>query len=398
MRKPRNTLALVILACSAVLAGCGGRAYVHEALDVADFRERAITQSDGPIRVSAAVPGRAQTEAIFGVDLYGQGIQPVWLEIENSDEAQARYAPVSTDPYYFSPLEVAYKNRGGFSDEGRVEIERHFDALAMPRYIDPGETRSGFVFTHADFGAKGFNVDLFSSNESFHFTFLIRVPGFVPDYANINPESLYSADEFVNVTGDDLRDALRDLPCCSTDEPGKVSGEPINLVLIGLDGEMLKALLRSGWVETSAEEAAQQNPEFLFGRPQDAIFRYQTIDGGSVYEIRFWLAPIASGQSRVWAGQIRHFYTTGLAIRKFDPDVDNARNFALQKFLYGQSLQSMAWLAGREVVPVASFWDSLINRPYFTDGYRAVLWLSGEPWSVLEIEVEEWDTLPGWKQ
>jgi hypothetical protein len=381
-----------------VLAGCGGRSYVHDTMVVADFRERAETQSDGPITVAAAVPGREETEAIFGVDLYDQGIQPVWLEIGNSGAAQARYAPVSTDRYYFSPLEVAYKNRGGFSDEARTEMERHFDELAVPRYVDPGETRSGFVFTHADSGAKGFNVDLFSSGDSFHFTFLLRVPGFVPDYAKLSPESLYSADEFVNYTDDDLRDALRELPCCSSDEQGEASGEPINVVLVGAGLELLKALLRSGWVETSAEEAAELEPQYLFGRSQDAIFRYQTIDGDSVYEMRFWLTPIMSGQDRAWAGQIRHFYTSGPIKRRFDADVDNARNFALQKFLYGQSLQTMAWLSGEQVVPVTSFWDRLINRPYFTDGYRVVLWLSGEPLSALDINIEDWDAPPGWKR
>ncbi|MCK5326442.1 MAG: LssY C-terminal domain-containing protein [Woeseiaceae bacterium] len=398
MRKPRTTLVFAILACSAVLAGCGGRAYVHEGVDVADFRERAETQSDGPVRVSAAVPGREETEALFGVDLYDQGIQPVWLEIGNSGEMQVRYAPVSTDRYYFSPLEVAYKNRGGFSDEARADMERHFDELAMPRYIDPGETRSGFVFTHADSGAKGFNVDLFSSGDSFLFTFLLRVPGFVPDYANLDPDSIYSGDEIVTYQADELQDALRNLPCCSTDEQGDATGEPINLVLVGMGTELLKALLRSGWVETSAEEAAQQEPSLLFGRPQDAIFRYQTLDGDSVYEMHFWLAPIMSGPDRVWAGQIRHFYTLGRSFRRFDADVDNARNFAIQKFLYGQSLESLAWLSGEQVVPVTSFWDRLINRPYFTDGYRVVLWLSGEPSSVVDIDVKAWDTPPGWKR
>ena len=398
MKKAQSCLLLAIIVCTANMAGCGGRAYVHEAIDVESLRGRAETQSDGQIQVSAAVPGRDETESIFGLDLYDQGIQPVWLEIGNSGEVQARYAPVSTDRYYFSPLEVAYKNRGGFSNEARVEMEWHFNELAMPRYIDPGESRSGFVFTHADSGAKGFNVDLFSSGESFHFTFLLRVPGFVPDYANVNPASLYTADETVTYQGDELLEALRELPCCSSDEQGEASGEPLNLVLVGVGPELLKALLRSGWVETSAEEAAQQRPEFLFGRPQDAIFRYQTVDGDSVYEMRFWLAPIMSGQDRVWAGQIRHFYALGLAKRRFDADVDNARNFALQKFLYGQSLQAMAWVSGEEVIPVTSFWERLINRPYFTDGYRAVLWLSGEPSSALDIEVRDWDAPPGWKR
>lgn len=112
-------------------------------------------------------------------------------------------------------------------------MDRRFNKLAMPRYVDPGETRSGFVFTHADSGAKAFNVDLFSSGESFHFTFLLGVPGFVPDYANVDFDSIYSADEVTALQGDDLQNAIRDLPCCTTNAEGEESGDPINVVFVG---------------------------------------------------------------------------------------------------------------------------------------------------------------------
>jgi hypothetical protein len=156
----------MLLGVGALCAGCGGHAYVYKPVASIEIQDRAESQSDETVRVSAMVPGREETEAVFGVALYDQGIQPVWLEIENNGPEQVRYALVSTDSNYFSPLEVAYKNRSGFSDEARVEMERRFHRLAMPRYIDPGETRSGFVFTHADTGAKGFNVDLFDSGDS----------------------------------------------------------------------------------------------------------------------------------------------------------------------------------------------------------------------------------------
>ena len=145
--KIRRGICLLIVASCVAIAGCGGRAYVYQPLPEKDLRARAETMVDGSVRVTAAVPGREETAAIFGVDLYEQGIQPVWLEIGNSGDSQVRYAPVSTDRYYYSPLEVAYKNRGGISDQGRLDMERRFDDLAMPRYVDPGESRAGFVFT-----------------------------------------------------------------------------------------------------------------------------------------------------------------------------------------------------------------------------------------------------------
>jgi len=76
--------------------------------------------------------------------------------------------------------------------------------------------------------------------------------------------------------------------------------------------------------------------------------------------------------------------------------VDNARNFSAQKFLYGQAIKATAWIEGREVVPASSFWDTLVNTPYFTDGYRVVLWLSGDPVSMFNVEINTWDAPPPW--
>lgn len=394
MRRIRHLVLQTLVTATVILAGCGGRAYVYEPVDRTDFRERAESQSEADVRVSAAVLGREETKAVFGIDLYNQGIQPVWLEIENTGDDQVRYAPVSTDRYYFSPLEVAYKNRSAFSAEGRSDMEARFNDLSMPRYVDSGEARSGFVFTHADLGAKGFNVDVFGADSLHNFTFLLRVPGFVPDYANFDAASIYSADELSTYEDTEIVDALRELPCCSTDQGGEQAGEPINMLLVGTGRELLKALLRSGWTETSVAEAAEQEPQFLFGRSQDAIFKYQALGGDSVYEIRLWLAPIKYGQDQVWLGQTRHFFVLAGSLQRVDPDVDNARNFAMQTFLYGQVLQALGWLSGTAVVPAESFWDLLINSPYFTDGYRLVLWLSAEPFSAVDIDVKEWDPPP----
>jgi len=391
-------LAITLIVSSILLAACGGRAYLYQSVDEVNFRSHSETQSEGPVSVTASVLGREETIAVFGLSLYDQGIQPVWLEVENRASIQIRYAPVGTDRFYFSPLEVAYKNRGGYSDEARTEMEHRFDRLSMPRYIDPGESRSGFIFTHADDGAKGFNVDLFGSGESLSFTFLMRVPGFVPDYANVNFDTIYPPDELEHLSVDELHEAARKLPCCSADENGATTGEPVNIVIIGDGKDLLRAFLRSGWVETSAEEAPDQKANYMFGRSQDAIFRYHSRFGDSFYELRLWLAPAMSGDDRIWAGQVQHFFNSGSAINRFDPDVDNARDFAFQNFAYGRSLKAIGWVSGSEIAPAESFWSNLIAPSFFSDGYRVVLWLSGEPSSLQDAEVLDWDEPPGWKR
>ena len=105
-----------------------------------------------------------------------------------------------------------------------------------------------------------------------------------------------------------------------------------------------------------------------------------------------------SGTNEVYVGQARHFYRLIGTVNRLDPDVDNARNFAIQKLLYGQAIKMVAWIAGKEVVPASSFWDTLIRPSYFSDGYRIVLSLSAEPVSMFNLQIVRWDLPPKWLQ
>jgi hypothetical protein len=116
----------------------------------------------------------------------------VWLSIRNERQYRIRYALTGTDPQYFSPLEVAHMHRKAYSKQARSEIERRLYEMGMPRRIEPGETVSGFVFTHAVPGTKGLLVDIFSSEDEDHsFAFFLDVPGFIPDHAEVEFETLY---------------------------------------------------------------------------------------------------------------------------------------------------------------------------------------------------------------
>lgn len=289
-------------------------------------------------------------------------------------------------------------NRGGYSDDARVHMERVFHGMSMPRYIEPGETQSGFVLTHAEHGAKGFNVDLIGSDDLASFTFLLRVPGFTPDYANVNFDTIYAATDVVSYAQDDLLAAIRSLPCCGSSESSDMAAGVSNVVLVSSGDDVLSALLRSNWIETAVDEAAGSGSVQMFGRKQDAIFRYQSIGNDSVYELRLWLAPVTTGDKLVWVGQVRHHFTLGTSKWRPDPDVDIARNFALQKFFYGQALEQMAWVAGDHVIPFESYARDPDSESYFTDGYSVVLWLSADPVSMLDVETLDWDVPPGWRK
>ena len=88
----------------------------------------------------------------------------------------------------------------------------------MDRWIWPGETRSGFVFTHLEPGTKAFNVDLFGGERgSTSFTFFLNVPGFEPDHADVDFEALFDASEVDDLDDSALRLRLSEIGCCTTD-------------------------------------------------------------------------------------------------------------------------------------------------------------------------------------
>ena len=143
---------LMILGCATTFAPLP--------LEEVRFMERAQAQSDGNLRVTAAVLSAEETEAVFTVPLYLKGIQPIWLEIANHDDKPTWFLPVSVDPDYFAPLEVTYLYHRAFQEEYNSQLDQYFMANDIGLFVAPGTTRSGFIFTNLDLGTKMFNVDL----------------------------------------------------------------------------------------------------------------------------------------------------------------------------------------------------------------------------------------------
>lgn len=396
----RGFFAIVLLL---LLSVCSVAPYKPAPFNVDSLRESAEVQTFEPLTVKAAVPGASETEALFGAHLYDIGIQPVWLEITNRGDERVRFALVSVDPDYFSPLEVSYKLRKGFSRAARKTMDQHFHKAAIGRYVYPGKTISGFVFTHLSPATKSFNVDLFNSTTSQNFAFFLQVPGFLPDHAEVDFESLYATDEVYELSIESLRDKLGELPVNTMDAEGNPNGLPVNMVIVGNGRDVLRALLRAGWYETAAnapkKAIGSQAAYYLYGRRADAVFRIQRNNKVDRNELRLWLSPIKADGELVWLGQVTNFVGQRTYIETvffgahLDPDVDDARRFSLQNFWYSQGLQSFAFVdTGNRVAfdkPGIDFNGNL----YFTDGYRAVLWLSGEPYSLLEARHLGWDEL-----
>jgi len=363
----------LLVVCTWLLGACATKTWQHDANGTLPLKSRAQNQVENDLRVTAAVPGEAETERIFGLPLYKRGIQPVWLEIENRSALPIRYAPVGTDRNYFSPLEVSYVHRSGYSNEAREQMDRYFYGIAMPRLIPPGETHSGFVFTHARPGTKGFNVDLFGPDpeQEYSFIFFIDVPGFTPDHASVDFDALYTAHEIRSLDSAGLRKELAALPCCSSsDSSNGEDGGPVNVVLIGESNDVLYALLRADWLETASNSDAtpgqvkDSDGFFLYGRPSDALF-YRT-RGNDRVELRLWLSPMQHDDKPVWIGQVIHYIYNKLGGSRMDPQVDDAALYFLQNLWYSQSLLRYAFSAGPGEVSIDNMRQDFRGARYFT--------------------------------
>lgn len=407
-----NTLLLLVLVL--FLASCSSRPYRGEDVATATFLTRSIGQQNNKLIVHAAVPEAAEALALTGLDLYGLGIQPIWLKVENTGTSQARVAIWSIDRDYFSPIEVAYMNRKKFSAEGYEQMQRWFYNNSLPRYIPPGETRSGLVFTHLKTGTKGFNLDIFSDQTAYNFTFFVPLPGFTADFMNVDFYSLYGKEETRDLNADELQTVLeQELPCCAKDPTGKLVGGPLNAVVVGTALALRRSMLRGDWTETSAgdevgkfvvEHARKQRYR---GRPPDAVFSKARDDGNETVYLQLWVTPWRIDAEPVWVGQTTYWsdedtilggligteqigaldFQSFFVRESVAADLDSAQRYLFQDFWYSGSLRKVGFVTGVGKATMEEPRESFLGKAYFTEGLRVVVFLSESPLGLDETEI-----------
>jgi len=383
--------------------------------------ERLQEQTEGDLRVAASVFSAAESEERFGLPLYSQDIQPVWLEIENRGERDYWFTPISVDPDYFPPHEVAYLNRFGLTTQElrRLKERLQGEGLGLTR-IAPGDTVSGFVFTNKDKGTKAVDLDLFAPGDVRSFTFFIPVPGLRPDHSRVDFASLYEEEEIVSHDEQGLKTALKQLPCCTTSRDGMKEGDPLNLVLIGDAKEIFHAMIQRGWDETETIHARSAlktaasfvfgsryryspvSPLYLFGRPQDVALQKARSSLHQRNHLRLWLSPLRYRGLPVWVGQISRDIGVRLTSRtifthKIDPDVDEARNYLLQDLVYSHRLARFGHVGGVGAAAPDEPRENLTGDPYVTDGRRVVMMIADHPVSLTSIKLFDWEeAAPHW--
>ncbi|MBN9432458.1 MAG: LssY C-terminal domain-containing protein [Bosea sp.] len=405
----------ILLIAAVLIAPCvAGAASFDRALLGAP---QSATQAD--VTVSVAVPGAKEVEGIFGLPMIEKGIQPVHIEIANKGTAPLWYMPITTDETYFSPAEVAYRFHDRLDPDRSVENAKRVEDMAIRMSVAPGETVSGFVFTHLETGLKFVTVGMLKAGNEVDFRFIVPVAG--PAYAAppLDKDNLPGTEKAEVVDLPTLRARIEALPCCTTDASGSRNGDPLNLVVIGPGIDTLFPFVDRGWhltepldihsaIDTAKSflvgtqyETSPVSPLYLFGRQQDIALQKAR---GSINErnhMRFWLTPMTYQGMKVWVGQIsrdigveltdKSWYLT---THKIGPEVDFDRDYVLQDMLKAGAVEHFGYAKGVGVSTIADPRVNLTNDPYVTDGLRLVLMLTDDGGLVTGADSLEWEKLP----
>jgi len=363
---------------------------------------RLVSQTEGDLKVTSAVPSADETQDIFGANLYSRNIQPVWLQVENLGDTEMWLLPIGIDKDHYSSLEAASRH---FKFELLLEnrADRTYQKNTIGKSIMPGETRSGYVFSRVDEGTKSFNVDIARPESTpYRMTFFIPVPGLNLDHYKTNFAGMYSEDEWVDVDLEGLIEGMETLPCCVTNIDGDNYGDPLNIAFVGNIDDMYYSFLRAGWDETETitkgslwktmkssvfggnYRYSPVSALYVYGRPQDIALQRTRQSINQRNHLRLWMTPMRFEGKPVWIGQISRDIGVRLTRKtitthKIDANVDETREFLVEDMFYSQALSGIGYVKGVGEAPFDTPRGNLTGDPYFTDGLRVVMWVSGTP-------------------
>jgi len=401
------------------LAFIGCAQFQHQMPEKLPFMDRSQTKIEDGVRVTVAVPSAEESEQIFGFKLAGKNMQPVWLEVENNSDTSFFLYHIVMDPDIYSSGEVAWKFQSfTYSKDAQKNIYNMFRDNEIDWFFKPGSTTAGFVYTNLKKGTKAVIVRLFAEKNVKEFAFFVEVPGLKADHHVLDPHTLYSEKDMIDLDDEGLRKALENLPCCMTNKDGSGKSDPLNIVVIGPDEEIWPAFFIRRWDESEIVYGASllktiasslfgrryryspMSALYFYGRPQDVGLQKarQTVDEHG--HLRLWLSPMRYKGMPVYVGQISRDIGVKLTTKsptltthEIDPDVDEARDYLIQDLVESQKVAKIGFVEGVGKAEPDNPRYNLTGSPYWTDGLRAVFVISEGPTALNEIEFFDWKRL-----
>ncbi len=411
-----------VLVLVLVLTGCASSTrtnsdtseVIERPIAVLGFKDRAQQdkQSQGGVTVGVEILTQDEIEAQFGLPLLGKNIWPVWITVDNRTSNRLLFSPVDFDPGHFSSSEVAWRTRSASSltfEAQRSEL----DLQQFPLLVEPGKTASGFVYSDLARGARFFSVVLYSRTETHRFAFGEVAPGFKADFLEVDFDGLTRGHEIANLSQNELRAFIQDLPPTVLGPDLSTNGDPLNIVFVGGGEKILLALGESDWdvsETTSANSAIRTmlssvfgklyrtspvSSLYLFGRRQDMALQKARHSVQERNHMRLWLAPVTFRGQPVWVGQISRdigvkLTSKTLVTHKISPDVDEARNVLMFNMLQTGWFPEFGFAEGVGEVPSENPRKNYTDDPYFTDGYRLVLFSGVRSEKTDEVRMVDW--------
>jgi LssY C-terminus len=385
----------------------------------ASFIGRAQQKSAPGIKVKMSALGARESQQSFGEDLAKYDIQPVWLSIENETDEQFVFLPITMDPDYYSPYEVSYRFHGALSFAANRARDEFFLKRQIASILPPHSTTTGFIYGVLDAGIKYAHLVIAGNNriEAFDFALLVPGPAFVG--TNIGVDKIFPGKSIENLQLDSLRTTFAKQICCTTNSEGTRYGDPLNLVIVEGKQDPIVPFIARDWHLArqlnvlSAIDTARAfifrdefltspvSPLYVFGRKEDIVLQKARSTINERVHARFWLAPYTFESRRVWIGQVSRDIgvrltdqTWNLTTHKIAPDVDFDRGYLLQDLLMSGFVEQYGYVDGVGAAPLSAPRTNLTGDPYYTDGLRAVVFLSNQTTSLAAIERLPWEVPP----
>ena len=417
----RKFLAVVLVVCVAAAAANFLRSLRFDPDPSADasFIARAQRKSVPGITVSASALSERESRQGFGEDLAKYDVQPVWLSITNDTDDQLVFLPIAMDADYYSPYEVSYRFHGAFSFATNRARDAFFLERQIASILPPHSTTTGFVYGELDAGVKYAHIVIAGKNRLETFDFALPVPG--PSFvgADISADRLYPGQKIEDLALDSLKTTLAGQRCCTTNADATRNGDPLNIVIIESKHDPIVPFISRGWhlarklnVASAIETAraflfreafltSPVSPLYMFGRREDVVLQKPRSTINERVHARFWLAPYTFEGRRIWIGQVSRdigvrltAQTWNLTTHKIAPDVDFDRAFLLQDLSMSGFVERYGYVDGVGAAPASAPRVNLTGDPYYTDGLRAVIFLSNQTTPLENVDRLPWQVPP----
>jgi hypothetical protein len=409
--------AIAVIALAAVLAVLNSFEFNPHSSDASTFMARAQQKSAAGIKVNASALGASESLRFFGENLARYNIQPVWLSIENQTDDQLAPIPIAMDPDYYSPYEVAYRFHGLMSFAANRARDEFFLSHQIASILPAHSTTTGFVYGVSDAGIKFAHIVIAGRKRLETFDFALPVPG--PKFVgtDIGADTLYPGKKIEDLDLGSLRATFAKQVCCTSNAEGTRNGDPLNLVIIESRQSPIVPFISRGWhlarqldfasaIETARAFVFRDefltspvSPLYVFNRREDFVLQKARSTINERIHARFWLTPYTFEGRRIWIGQVSRdigvrltSQTWNLTTHKIAPDVDFDRTYLLQDVVMSEFVERYGYVDGVGAAPASAPRPNLTGDPYYTDGLRAVIFLSDETMPLVDIERLSWET------